>query len=237
MKTSAGIYFSPKDVALDSKSASFNCIIWVSTVFILASCAPARYETYPEPGYAVASWYGPDFHGRPTASGEQFNMYAMTCAHRELPFGTKLKVINASNGKSASVVVNDRGPFIHGRDIDLSYAAAKEIGLIGPGTGRVKIEYLGRDTSYIREVRYSSIRGPSTIQVGSFREYSNAARLKIALEFKYNNVYITEADIDGSRYYRVRIGKFHRKDEAYSLAKTLADEGYSILITHYDERI
>lgn len=236
MKTSAGIYFSLKK-AIHHTSASFNCIIWVITGFILASCAPARYETYPKPRYAVASWYGPDFHGRPTASGEQFNMYAMTCAHRELPFGTKLKVINASNGKSVSVVVNDRGPFIPGRDIDLSYAAAKEIGLIGPGTGRVKIEYLGRDTSYIREVRYSSNKGPFTIQVGSFREYSNAARLKMALELKYNNVYITEADIDGSRYYRVRIGKFHRKDEVYSLAKTLADEGYSILITHYDERI
>ncbi|MBI5187942.1 MAG: septal ring lytic transglycosylase RlpA family protein [Nitrospirae bacterium] len=202
----------------------------------LASCAPARYETYPEPGYAIASWYGPDFHGRPTSSGELFNMYALTCAHREHQFGTRLKVTNISNNKAVNCLVNDRGPFVSGRDLDLSYAAAREIGLIGPGTGKVRIEYLGRDTRYIREVRYSSDRGPFTIQVGSFKELSNATRLKTALELKYSKVYITETEIDGIRYYRVRIGKFNIKDDAFRLAKNLADEGYSVLITHYDER-
>ncbi|MEW6676132.1 MAG: septal ring lytic transglycosylase RlpA family protein [Nitrospirota bacterium] len=71
----------------------------------------------------MASWYGPDFHGRPTSSGELFNMYALTCAHREHPFGTRLKVTNISNNKTVSCVINDRGPFVSGRDLDLSYAA------------------------------------------------------------------------------------------------------------------
>ncbi|MFZ6016669.1 MAG: septal ring lytic transglycosylase RlpA family protein [Nitrospirota bacterium] len=71
----------------------------------------------------MASWYVPDFHGRPTSSGELFNMYAFTCAHREHPFGTRLKVTSISNNKTVSCVINDRGPFVSGRDLDLSYAA------------------------------------------------------------------------------------------------------------------
>jgi len=218
-------------------SALFRLIIISIT---LLSCTVARYETYPpypDATYAVASWYGPDFHGRPTASGEIFNMHAFTCAHREYPFGTKLKVTNISNNRTVSCLINDRGPFIDGRDLDLSYAAAKEIGIIEPGTCTVRIEYLGRDTAYVRQVADISNVGPFTIQVGSFKELSNAFRLKMALELKHNKVYITEADINGSRYYRVRIGKLFKKDEANSLAQSLANEGYGILITGYEEKI
>jgi rare lipoprotein A len=207
------------------------------TVFVASSCATSQYELYKDKDYAVASWYGSEFHGRPTSSGEIFDMYELTCAHREYPFGTKLKVTNISNNRSVNCLVNDRGPFVEGRDIDLSYAAAKEIDLIGTGTGTVRIQYMGRDTSYIRQVRYLSDAGPFTIQVGSFREITNAVRLKTALELKYGNVYIVEAEIRGNVYYRVRIGKFLIKDEITRLARTLADEGYSVLITRYDEKI
>ena len=211
-------------------------LIYFSLVLI-TGCAAARYKTYPGPGYAVASWYGPDFHGKPTSSGEIFNMYALTCAHKEYPFGTRLEVTNISNNKTVNCIVNDRGPFVEGRDLDLSYAAAKEIGLIEQGIGNVRVEYTGRDTSYIKEVRYLSDIGTFTIQVGSFREFSNAKRLKMALELKYNRVYITKVEIDGSSYYRVRVGKFYIKDEVYCLAKTLADEGYDVLVTGYEEKI
>ncbi|MEW6215307.1 MAG: SPOR domain-containing protein, partial [Nitrospirota bacterium] len=111
----------------------------------------------------------------------------------------------------------------------------KNIGLMS--TGKVRIEYVGRDTSYIKEVKYLSNIGPFTVQVGSFKEPSNAKRLKKALELKYNKVHIIETEIDGSRYYRVRIGKFQTKDRAYRFAKSLADEGYSVLIAGYDEKI
>lgn len=90
----------------------------------------------------VASYYGPGFHGRRTANGERFDMHAMTAAHRTLPFGTQVKVTNLANGKSAIVRVNDRGPYANGRIIDLSVAAAKQIGSTGAGTARVTLEVL-----------------------------------------------------------------------------------------------
>jgi rare lipoprotein A len=206
-------------------------------LFLLSSCGILSYEGHHKNGFGVASWYGPDFHGKPTASGEIYDMNALTCAHREYPFGTKLNVTNVSNNKSVNCTVNDRGPFVSGRELDLSYAAAKEIGLIGQGTSEVRIEYIGRDTSYMKEVRYLSDAGPFTIQVGSFKELSNASRLKLALDLKYTTIYLTEVKVKGSRFYRVRIGKFSIKEEAYKLARTLADEGYSVFIVRYEGSI
>lgn len=87
----------------------------------------------------VASWYGPRFHGRKTASGVRFNKHALTCAHRTLPFGTVLEVLNPKNGKKVEVVVNDRGPYIRGRMIDLSYGAAKALDMVRSGHGPVLI--------------------------------------------------------------------------------------------------
>jgi rare lipoprotein A len=215
----------------------YKSAILLSAIMLLSSCAIFRYETYPSHAYAVASWYGPDFQGKPTSSGEIFDMNAMTCAHKEYPFGTKLKVTNLENNKTVYCIVNDRGPFVEGRDIDLSYAAAKKIDLIAQGTGRVRIEYMGRDTSYMKEVTYLSVEGTLTVQVGSFKEISNAERLKTALEFKYQNVYIQQAEINGDTYYRVRIGKFSERDDVERLAKILADEGYDALILTYNENI
>lgn len=94
-----------------------------------------------------ASWYGPGFHGNPSASGEPFNQNAMTAAHRSLPFGTRVKVTNTNNGRSVVVRINDRGPFIHGRIIDLSTAAAQVLGLIQSGVAPVRLEVLGTPTT------------------------------------------------------------------------------------------
>lgn len=90
----------------------------------------------------VASWYGPKYHGRQTASGEVFDMNGLTAAHKTLPFGTRLKVTHVGNHRSVIVEVNDRGPFIPGRDLDLSYGAAKKLGMVEQGVARVKIERL-----------------------------------------------------------------------------------------------
>ena len=108
---------------------------------------PAVYQPIPEPtnrspDIGKASYYGIQYNGRPTASGETYDMYAMTAAHRTLPFGTQVKVTNLANGKSTIVRVNDRGPYAHGRVIDLSVAAAKAIGSAGSGTARVSLEVL-----------------------------------------------------------------------------------------------
>jgi rare lipoprotein A len=148
-----------------------------------------------------------------------------------------LKITYLSNDKTTSCLVNDRGPFIDGRDIDLSYAAAKDLGLIPAGTGAVRIEYMGRENSYIKEVRDISNIDLVSIQVGSFKELANATRLKMALELKYDKIYITETDINGNKYYRVRVGTFRMRGEALRLAKILADEGYDTLITNYEEKL
>jgi len=114
-------------------------------ILFLSSCASTPHvNNIPKQrgNYVVASWYGHKFNGKLTASGKRFDMYAMTCAHKTLKFGTKLRVTNPDNNKSVIVVVNDRGPFIRGRDLDLSYAAARKIGIVKKGVGRVKIEHI-----------------------------------------------------------------------------------------------
>lgn len=97
---------------------------------------------YIERGTMKASWYGPKFHGKLTANGEIYNQMALTAAHKSLRFGTLLKVTNPRNGRSVIVRINDRGPYIEGRDLDLSKAAAIELGMLKKGVGRVKIEEL-----------------------------------------------------------------------------------------------
>lgn len=185
----------------------------------------------------VASWYGPEFNGKPTSSGELFDMYAFTCAHREYPFGTRLHVVNLKNNKDVECTVNDRGPFVAGRDLDLSYACAKKIDLIGTGTAAVLIEPVGRDMRYVKYVRYGTPGSIATIQLGSFTDEANAERLKTALELRHTDVYILQASINGATYYRVRIGKFTARAEAASVGKALADEGYNVLITRYERQI
>lgn len=108
----------------------------------LAACGtrPPVRKTLPYKVVGLASYYGATFHGRRTASGERFNMHAMTAAHRNFKFGTRVKVTNLKNKRSVTVRINDRGPFARGRIIDLSYAAAKKIGMIGDGVVRVKIK-------------------------------------------------------------------------------------------------
>lgn len=191
----------------------------------------------PTPGghfTAVASWYGEPFHGRLTASGERYNMHGLSAAHRSLPFGTRLKVTNPDSGQSSIVTVNDRGPFVRGRQLDLSYGAAKEIGLVGNGVGRVAVEVLDRDVSYRKAVREEGTRGASggsfAIQFGAFRDPDNAARLKQALELETQGVVITQVMVDGVIYHRVRLGPFPSRDEALVRARTFAEEGYETAI-------
>lgn len=128
------------------KVATFPAKIAVKTVEITGK-ATWKLVTAPLPESeleGIASWYGSEFHGRRTASGEIYNMYDYTAAHKTLPLGTYVKVINLENGKSVIVRINDRGPFKKGRIIDLSYAAAKKIGIIEKGTARVRLEIISK---------------------------------------------------------------------------------------------
>jgi rare lipoprotein A len=111
----------------------------IASLAVCSTRPPVR-ETPPYKATGLASYYGKKFHGRRTASGERFNMHAMTAAHRNFKFGTRVNVTNLKNKRSVTVRINDRGPFARGRIIDLSYAAAKKIGMVADGVVRVKIE-------------------------------------------------------------------------------------------------
>ena len=204
-------------------------------VLLVVSCASRPQSAHTSDrgaGYMTASWYGEKFHGRPTSSGERYDMYGLTAAHKTMKFGTKLRVTNPETNESVVVTVNDRGPFIRGRDLDLSYGAAKAIGHVEKGVGTVKVEEVGRDMRYVKRIPYLP-PGASvllTIQVGSFIESSNAYRLKQGLEYKYDDVHVTEVALKGKKYHRVRIGKFKTYDSAYTVAESLSDEGYTTLI-------
>ena len=159
----------------------------------------------------IASWYGHPYHGRPTASGEIYNMYAMTAAHRTLPFGTQVRVHDLENGQDVTVRINDRGPFIEGRIIDLSYSAAQAMQM--NGIARVRLEVLGVGTS--------PEPGVYAVQVGAFRDRSNADRLKTRIEASYGPVIIQGFDRGDGYFYRVRVGQENSEDAARDLAQRL----------------
>lgn len=179
----------------------------------------------------IASWYGEDFHGKKTSNGEIYNMYAMTAAHKTLPLGTHVRVHNLENGKEADVRINDRGPFVRGRIIDLSYSAAKKVGLVGPGTARVEIYALGSPVStdggtsrtYVQQDLYT---GNFTFQVGAFLNRENAERLKRELARSYKNAHITQYDNGVQIFYRVRVGRVTTLEQAGKYEAYLIQNGF-----------
>lgn len=177
---------------------------------------------YEEEG--IASWYGRDFHGKKTSNGETYDMYAMTAAHKTLPIGTYVKVKRLDNGKEIIVRINDRGPFVKGRIIDLSYKAASEIGIADSGTAKVEIAALG-DTVGDKLVTRDYQKGSFLVQVGAFTVKSNAARLRDSLLQRYSNVSITTYDRGDTVFYRVRVGGANSLKEAERLKGRVETEG------------
>jgi len=170
----------------------------------------------------LASWYGPDFHGRPTSSKEVYDMNDMTAAHKTLPFGTWVLVTNLDNGRSVAVRINDRGPFVAGRIIDLSYAAARMLGVVGPGTAPVRLELLDQAAPLPPSQGFA-------VQVGAFADKANAERLRDELAVRFGDVAVSALSASGRVYYRVRVGAKSR-DEAEAIARRLAGAGYPALI-------
>jgi len=176
----------------------------------------------------VASWYGSDFHGKSTSNGERYDMYAMTAAHKTLPLGVYVSVRNMDNGRETVVRINDRGPFVKGRIIDLSYAAAKQIGVDVIGTAPVRIEALGyRETA---TGQYAAVNdydaGDYTIQVGSFREYNNAQRLSEEMKRRYGFSEIHITNVNGDTFYRVYAGRYNTLGAAEQAEKEFSEHGY-----------
>ncbi len=181
-----------------------------------------------------ASWYGKKFHGRKTSNGETYDMYAMTAAHKTLPMNTWVRVENLDNGRQITVRINDRGPFVSGRIIDLSYTGAKRIGLVGPGTARVRVTALGKATAYSKKdhtpVTFKPVdywQGNFTVQVGAFKVRSNAEQYRTKLSKQYLNAHIVPYEDDRGQFYRVRIGRFSNLNEAVAFCdRLMAEEGF-----------
>ena len=157
----------------------------VATSLLLVACGGTTpppmtsvSENWSEQG--IASWYGPGFNGKRTASGEVYDMEEMTAAHKRLPFGTRVQVRNLDNGLRTEVRINDRGPFVDDRIIDLSMAAAREIEMLGPGTARVRISV----------VEMSAMLSCSMVQVGAFSDPANAA--SVASSFRDRGLLVVQ---------------------------------------------
>ncbi len=184
--------------------------------------AAAPSQTYRETG--VASWYGKEFNGRKTASGEVFDMRGLSAAHRTLPLGTVIRVTNLENYKSVTVTVNDRGPFVKNWVLDLSYGAARELGFVEQGTARVKIETL---KAVPDAARY-------TVQAATYTEEENARMLKERLSKKFEHVFIVLKETNLARFYQVRIGSYSSEERAELVAGKLTLEGLEPVVLRKD---
>ncbi len=209
-------------------------LVLLSVILIyLAACSlpPSR---IPPPVTAprviqtgIASWYGPGFHGKTTASGVIYNQHDLTAAHQTLPLGTRVLVTNLENGRSIEVLINDRGPFAKGRIIDLSYAAAETLGMIGPGTIPVRIEVVGSSADKISLIKDSL---DYTLQLGSFSVLENARQLRDRVASKFSEVAIVPLNTGASTFYRVQLGQFSTRSSAEEQARQVTQEGYPVVI-------
>jgi rare lipoprotein A len=174
----------------------------------------------------VSSWYGPGFHGQLTASGERYDQDGMTAAHRTLPLGTWVQVVNLANGRVATVRVNDRGPYKFGRVLDLSYAAARQLGLVGPGTADVEIRLVDPRYRQWPIVRYCA-------QVGAFRSRPEADATGAALARAGERAYLKSTGRSDFPY-SVRVGPYSKRSEALAAMDRLDRMGVSALLVEED---
>jgi rare lipoprotein A len=177
----------------------------------------------------VASWYGIPYHGRRAADGEVYDMETLVAAHRVMPFNTWLKVTNLSNNKTVSVRIIDRGPFVDGRIIDLSKAAARRIEMLGPGISRVRLEVIAAPADIPADDFYA-------VQVGAFSVYENAERVRAAYEQRFGVAQLFPILGTAPRW-RVLVGKETTVAGAQQLADTLMAEKHEAFVVRLDEKL
>lgn len=226
-------------------------LLLITLVAALLACGHER-RPQPLPGpvpkgqrttEGVSSWYGKEFDGRRTASGEVFDMNGMTAAHRTLPLGTTVKVTNLDNGKSASLVINDRGPFVRGRDLDCSYGAAKALGFAGAGLAHVRIEVVEEARERPKLVPTAGellvagsgkpeqvLDASFTVQVGAFLSETNALKFRDKMQQSFGDAYV----IRFNEFYRVRVGHMPSEEGAESLRQQVQSTGVEGFVTRND---
>jgi rare lipoprotein A len=174
----------------------------------------------------LASWYGHPYHGRPAANGEIYDMEKLTAAHRTLPFGTWVRVVNLTNDKTVDVRITDRGPFVENRIIDLSHAAAEAIALIGPGVARVRIDILSVPTVASGENLYA-------VQAGAFLDRDRAERLRASLERDFGPAHLLQR-ADSPAFWRVLVGRVSSEQAAAALAQRVRQESGTAFVVRLD---
>ena len=211
-------------------------IIIIAFVF---ACGKKSTTSYPSPerkpssapGYTIegstqvglASWYGIEEHNNYAASGERFSKHDYTAAHKTLPMGTVVRVTNLENGRDVIVKINDRGPFVGDRIIDLSHAPATSIDMVQKGVVKVKVEVVSSPST-----KSSNYFTPEyTVQVASYRNVTSANNVKRVLDRKFNDVRVESVNVKGNKYYRVRVGRYSSKNDANKAASKLRKQGYT----------
>jgi len=184
-------------------------------LMLLTGCAASRGSVIDA---GMASWYGPGFHGKTTANGETYDQNAMTAAHRTLPFNTVVRVINVENGKAVTVRINDRGPYVDNRVIDLSYAGAREIDMVDAGLARVRLQLVRSETPVSRR------QGPElfTVQLASYNQRSQAEEFASDIR----GAFVQSARVDGRTFYRVYFGRYDSRDRAERAMRDLNRQGH-----------
>lgn len=214
--------------------ARLRDVLFFFLLALTAACSvPPGKVRVPEPTSTtrlsqtgIASWYGPGFHGKATASGDIYDQNDFTAAHQTLPLGTRVMVTNLENGSTTEVLINDRGPFAKGRIIDLSYSAAQMINMVGPGTALVRVDVLESP------VKLQTIRSALdyTLQLGSFTQMENARQLRDRAARTFPDVAIAPLQSKDTIYYRVHLGTFPNRAAAEEQARQVTQAGYSVII-------
>lgn len=193
-----------------------------AAVLAFSGCASTGGAGRGKTGYTergLASWYGPDFHGRRAANGEIYDMYELTAAHRTLPFETTVEVRNRENGRRVEVRITDRGPFVRGRIIDLSYEAARQLDMVVDGIAPVEIRVL-------RSAPDADLGRGYWVQAGAFREVEAARELRRRIARQFGDVQLTPA----GDWFRVRLGPFAKRKKAEATREKLRKQGIDAFV-------
>ena len=188
---------------------------------LFCGCSHMNSSTTTWQQVGTASWYGKDFHGRPTASGEIYDMNGLSAAHKTLPLGTRVRVTNLDNGRRIDVPINDRGPFVGRRIIDMSYGAARQLDMVQEGLAKVHVQVIQTPRTYT----YSYI-----LQFGAYTERGNAVIMADKLTDIGYLPSIEIASIRGMDFHRVRLGAFQSLKKAQAMAEAFHKKGLSCVV-------
>ena len=236
------------DHSAPRRPAPWPCAAALAGLLLFCACAtppppPGGYQVFGKnyvpldsaAGYSeegIASWYGPGFHGKKTANGETYDMHARTAAHKLLPLGTVVEITDLDHGRTVTARINDRGPFVAGRIIDLSRALAADLDMLERGTARVRVTAVAGPAGTPAPVQ--NLQGRFGWQVGAFTVRANADRLARSLEKKFGAVQVVAYDRGDALFHRVRVGPYPDLEKAQRALPELMAAGMNPILVRVD---